>query len=111
MSDRWDDLKVARGGSVVMTVLLLARTCRSWSGRAYPLYPGTSDLNLFRYGKGIIHLESEISDGAFDLSVAEQKLHGRQIASALVDQRRFLSAGANGCRKASKIPHRWFGYA
>jgi hypothetical protein len=29
---------------------LLARNCQSWSGRACPLCPGNSDINLFRYG-------------------------------------------------------------
>jgi hypothetical protein len=35
-----------------------------------------SDINLFRYGKGIIDLDAEVSDGAFDLGVPEQELHG-----------------------------------
>jgi hypothetical protein len=35
-----------------------------------------SEVDLFRYGKGVIDLNAEISDGALDLGVAEQKLHG-----------------------------------
>ena len=38
--------------------------------------PGISDVNLFRYCKGIIYLDAEVSDSAFDLGVAEQELHG-----------------------------------
>jgi len=34
------------------------------------LCPGYSDINLFRYGKGIINL---------DLCMPEQELHGSQI--------------------------------
>ena len=42
------------------------------SGRACPLCPGISDINLFRYCQSIIHFDPEISDRAFDLGVAEQ---------------------------------------
>jgi hypothetical protein len=31
---------------------------------------------LFRDGEGVIHLDAEVSSGAFDFGVAEQKLHG-----------------------------------
>jgi len=31
---------------------------------------------LFRYREGIIDLDPEIPDGAFDFGVAEQELHG-----------------------------------
>ena len=30
------------------------------------------EINLFRYGKGVIDLDAEIPDGALDLCVAEQ---------------------------------------
>ena len=45
-----------------------------WSGRARPLCPGISDIDLFGYRKGIIYLDAD--DGAFDFGVAEQELHG-----------------------------------
>jgi hypothetical protein len=32
---------------------------------------------LFCYGKGIIDLDAEVPDGAFNLRVSEQELHGR----------------------------------
>jgi hypothetical protein len=46
------------------------------SGGVCRLCPGSSDVNLFCYRKGIADLDAEVSDGAFDLCVAEQKLHG-----------------------------------
>ena len=55
-------------------------------GRACPLCPGISDINLFRYCKGIIDFDAEISDGAFDLCMFKQKLNGPEIASSPVDQ-------------------------
>jgi len=55
-------------------------------GRACPLCPGISDINLFRYCQSIVYFDPEISDGAFDLGVAKQKLDGPEIAGATVDQ-------------------------
>jgi hypothetical protein len=37
---------------------------------------GNSDVNLLRYGKGIIDLDAEVPDGALNFGVAEQELHG-----------------------------------
>jgi hypothetical protein len=55
-------------------------------GRACPLCPGISDVNLFRYGQRVIDLDAEISDRAFDLGMSKQKLDGPEIASPSVDQ-------------------------
>jgi hypothetical protein len=41
---------------------------------------------LFRNGEGIIDLDTEVPDSAFDLGVTEQELHGAQIAGTSVDQ-------------------------
>jgi hypothetical protein len=41
---------------------------------------------LLRYRKGIIDFDAEVSDGAFDFGMAEQELHGSQVACAPVDQ-------------------------
>jgi hypothetical protein len=41
-------------------------------GRNELLRPGRSEVDLFRYGKGVINLNAKIPDGAFDLGVAEQ---------------------------------------
>ena len=61
-------------------------TRRSMTGGACLLCPGNSDLDLFRYGKGVIDINAEIPDGAFDLGVAEQELHSAQITGSSVDQ-------------------------
>jgi hypothetical protein len=72
--------------------LLLARTRSQQAGRACPLCPGTSDVNLFRYRERVIDLNAQISDGALDLCVAEQELDGPKIAVAPIDQRRLRSS-------------------
>ena len=40
------------------------------------LCPCTSDVNLFSYGEGIIDFDAEIPDGALDLCMSQQELHG-----------------------------------
>jgi hypothetical protein len=55
-------------------------------GRACPLCPGISDINLFRYCQSIVYLNAKISDRALDLGVAKQKLDSPKIARAPVDQ-------------------------
>jgi hypothetical protein len=56
-------------------------------GRACPLCPSDSDINLFRNRERIVHVDAEIADRAFDFGVAEQELHGSQIPCTAVDQR------------------------
>jgi hypothetical protein len=51
---------------------LLAQNGGRTAGRACPLCPGISDINLFRYCQGVVDLDAEIPDGAFDLGMAEQ---------------------------------------
>ena len=58
-------------------------------GRACPLCPDISDINLFRYCEGVIDLDAEITDRALDLGMPEQKLDGPEIARPSIDQRRF----------------------
>ena len=58
-------------------------------GQSMSALPGNSDIDLFCYGQGVIDLDAEVSDGAFDFGMAEQELHGPQVASAPVDQGRF----------------------
>jgi hypothetical protein len=41
-------------------------------GRACPLCPGISDVSLFRYFYGVIDLDAEIPDRAFDLGMSNQ---------------------------------------
>jgi hypothetical protein len=59
------------------------RLVRNWhegeaEGGAKPvrLCPGSSDVNLLRYGEGIIDFNTEIPDGALDLGMSQQQLHG-----------------------------------
>jgi hypothetical protein len=49
----------------------LAQTGGWRSGRACPLCPGISDINLFSYGQSIIYFDAQISNRAFDLGMAE----------------------------------------
>jgi hypothetical protein len=39
------------------------------TGRACPLCPGISDINLFRYCQGVIDLNAEVSDRVFDFGM------------------------------------------
>jgi hypothetical protein len=41
------------------------------TGRARPLCPGNSDINLFCYSERIIDFDPKISDRAFDLGMPE----------------------------------------
>jgi len=68
--------------------LLSARpgTTGRWRwGRACLLYPGSSDVHLFRYRQGIIYLDAQIPDGAFDLCMPEQKLDSPEISRTPID--------------------------
>jgi hypothetical protein len=56
--------------SLLLQCRLLAQLGPKWSGRSCLLCPGNSDINLFCYGKGIIDLDAEVPDGAFDLGAA-----------------------------------------
>jgi hypothetical protein len=55
-------------------------------GQSTSALPGISDINLFRYCQGIIHFDAQISNRAFDLGVAKQKLDAPEIASATVEK-------------------------
>jgi hypothetical protein len=68
---------------------MLAQTGGWRAGRACPLCPGISDINLFRYCERVIDLDAEIPDCAFDLGMPKQELDGSEIASAPVDQGSF----------------------
>jgi hypothetical protein len=41
-------------------------------GRAFPLCPRISDINLFRYCQRVIDLNAKIPDRAFDLGMPER---------------------------------------
>ena len=59
---------------------------QSGVGRACPLCPGISDINLFHYCQGVIDLDAEIPDRAIDLGMTEQELNCSQVACPSVDQ-------------------------
>ena len=63
----------------------------SVKGRALLLCPVPSNVDLLRYGEGIVHINAEISHCALYLSVTKQELDGAQIPGAAVDQRRLRS--------------------
>ena len=67
--------------------LLLARNGAPWTGRACPLCPGTSDINLFCYRESIIHLDPKVSNRALYFGVTEQELDRTKIPGAAIDQR------------------------
>ena len=62
------------------------------TGRACLLCPGISDVNLFRYCQGVIDLDAEIPDRAFDLGMPEQELDSSEIACPSIDQGRFCAS-------------------
>ena len=57
--------------SPIYEVFKVVRKTRDELGRAFPLYPGTSDLNLFGNFKSIINLDAEIPHRALDFGVAK----------------------------------------
>ena len=55
-------------------------------GRAYPLCPDTSDVNVFCYCQGVIYCGAQVSDRAFDLGMPKQELNGPESSGLPVDQ-------------------------
>src|SRR5262249_16788875 len=49
---------------------------KTTKGRALPLCPACLNVDLFRYGEGIVHLNAEIPHSALYLCVTEQQLNG-----------------------------------
>ena len=64
----------------------------------FPLCPGRSDINLFGYGEGIVDLDAEIPDGAFDFGVPQQELDSPQISRASINQRCLCSSQGMGAK-------------
>jgi hypothetical protein len=60
--------------------------------------PLSSDVDLFRYCEGIVDLDAEISNGAFDPPMAKKKLDGPKVARPSVDQGRFGSPQGVGAK-------------
>ena len=72
------------------------------TGRACPLCPGISDINLFRYCKGVIDLDAEIPNRAFDLGMPQQELDSPEIARPPIDERRFCPS-QRVCPEESRV--------
>ena len=53
--------------------------------------PRRSDLNLFRYQKGIVDLDPKLPNSALNLGVTQQELNSPEIAGSPIDHRRFGS--------------------
>ena len=70
----------------------LYRRTRDELGRALPLYPGTSDLNLLGNFKSVVNFDAQIPHRALDLRMSKQQLNRTEVAGALVDQGRFRPA-------------------
>jgi hypothetical protein len=73
-------LQATAFGANLKDCRMLAQTGGQRAGRACPLCPGISDINLFRYCQSVIDLNAEISDRAFDFGMPEQKLDGPEIS-------------------------------
>jgi hypothetical protein len=69
---RWRPGSTSLLAVTTLPIPKLAQTGGWKTGRACPLCPGISDVNLFRYCQRIIDLDAEISDRAFDLGMPEQ---------------------------------------
>ena len=54
---------------------------------------------MFRYGEGIIYLDSEVPDGAFDFGMPEQKLDSPEITRAPIDQGGFCPLERMGSKE------------
>jgi hypothetical protein len=59
---------------------------------------------LFRYRQGVIDLDAEIPDRAFDLGMPEQELDGPEIARPPVDQGRFCASQRVGSEQPRVEP-------
>jgi hypothetical protein len=54
--------------------------------------PPNPDVYLFCYREGIVDLDAELSNGAFDLRMAQKELYGSQITGSAIDQGRLGAA-------------------
>jgi hypothetical protein len=61
-------------------------------GRARPLCPDGSHVDLLGYCKSIVHFDAKVPDGTFDFGVAEQELDRSQVARPSINQGRLGSS-------------------
>src|SRR3954453_22568069 len=74
-------------------------------GRACPLCPGTSGINLFRYCERVIDLDAKIPNRALDLGMSQQELNGPQVACPSINQRSFRAAERMGTKQSRVQPN------
>ena len=78
-------------------------------GSATLFCPATSNVNLFRYGKRIVDLDTEISHGALDLGMAKRMGFIIRISYVIESQRpavRRLMLPATRAYFCQRRPHR-----
>jgi hypothetical protein len=79
----------------------MAQLGRGGRGRAIPLCPGSSDVDLFGYGESVVDLNAEIPDGALDLGMSQRVGFILRISFLIENQRlaahRSVLAVATGC--------------
>src|SRR5262245_47534786 len=65
------EVRLRRGIYAQATLRALLQFCHKMTGRADPLCPSTSNVNLLRYGKGVVYLDTETPHRAFDLPMSQ----------------------------------------
>jgi len=75
----------------------------SVEGRALLHCPVPSNVDLLRYGEGIVHINAEIPHSPLYLSVTKQKLDGAQIPGAPIDQCRLEEHASCGAMSAFTV--------
>ncbi len=55
-----------------------------WQGAS--ALPSSSNVNFLRDIQGIVHLNAQISDGAFNLRMSKEKLNCSQISGSTIDE-------------------------
>lgn len=76
------------------------RQGNGWRDRNQPFRPAL-EVNLFGNRDRVVHLDAEVPHGALQLGVAEEELHGAQVAGFPIDQgglRPSEGVGPVGCR-------------
>jgi len=70
-----------------------AASCLDRTGRACPLCPGKSDVDLFRYGESVVDFDAKIAHGALNLRMPEYQLQPlSRFPGAAIDQGGLRSA-------------------
>ena len=79
--------KLEIGGVADRRLRLVRQRPTGGKGRA-----GCSELNLLGDAEGVVDLDAELTDSAFELRVSEEELYGSQVARFLINLSRLCSA-------------------